>query len=480
EGYREALHFLNAHREDLRLAPGAVLLWLTTPALGDVLEQAPDFADWQTAGATFALPPGRQIERTALGRLSITEAEELRRQIRRCEEMLARPNLGSALTAELKKQLDTGERRLGRVADVRRDYRLHLVDELREHVMRGFAPQVGGRVLSLPLAKIFLPLKALEGRPALAEYAADDLRWQEAAEDLDELGWQQRREEMEKRYAQLQARQSAQRTLGLQELLKERRAVLLGDPGTGKTTMARYVAYALAADDLIHVGEAVRGLLPVLVRLADFGEALRADRELTLPDYVESRLMPQPAFGACLREAIEGSECLVILDGLDEVTDPDLRIEVTARIQALVSAFGGNRFLVTSRIVGYERSPLTRNFKHATLQELEADDKERFVELWYGAIRSEIHDRSLAAGEAELTEALQKKPQIARMAANPLLLTIMVLMHWRGVKLPSRRVQVYQNATDTLIEYWTAERVELDAEEVKQILAPIAHYILSS
>lgn len=67
------------------------------------------------------------------------------------------------------------------------------------------------------------------------------------------------------------------------------------------------------------------------------------------------------------------------------------------------------------------------------------------------------------------------------MAANPLLLTIMVLMHWRGTKLPTRRVQVYQNATDTLIEYWTVERdVNLDAEEIKAILAPIAHYILSS
>jgi hypothetical protein len=68
------------------------------------------------------------------------------------------------------------------------------------------------------------------------------------------------------------------------------------------------------------------------------------------------------------------------------------------------------------------------------------------------------------------------------MAANPLLLTIMVLMHWRGTKLPSRRVQVYQTATDTLVEYWSAQRegVDLDAEEIKNILAPIAHYILSS
>ncbi|MCP4658191.1 MAG: NACHT domain-containing protein, partial [bacterium] len=478
--YQEALHFLNAHREDVRYSHSSVVLWLTSRSLADLREQAPDFADWQNAGARFALPRAQRIERTPLGRLSIAEAEQLRGQVRRFREMLERPNLEAAMAAELRKQLDLAERRLGRIADVRRDYRLHLADELREHVLRGFAPQVGGRVLSLPLAKIFLPLKALEGRPPLAEYA-DDLRRPEPEAERDELGRQPRgTEEVEKGRARLEVRQAAQRPLRLEELLKERRAVLLGDPGSGKTTVTRYVAYALATGDPTHIGPAVGGLLPVLVRLANFGEALAAEPELTLVDYVGLRLMPQPAFGSCLREAIEAGQCLVILDGLDEITVPQLRIAVTARIESLVHAWGGNRFLVTSRIVGYERSPLTRDFQHATLCELTIADRERFVELWYAAIKAEIRDRSLAAREAELIEALRDKPQIARMAANPLLLTIMVLMHWRGVKLPSRRVQVYQNATETLIEYWTAERVRLDAEEVKQILAPIAHHILSS
>ena len=67
------------------------------------------------------------------------------------------------------------------------------------------------------------------------------------------------------------------------------------------------------------------------------------------------------------------------------------------------------------------------------------------------------------------------------MAANPLLLTIIVLMHWRGFKLPNRRVQVYESATNTMIEYWTQQRgVELDAEDIQAVLAPIAYYVLSS
>ncbi len=480
DAYGEALHFLNAHREDLRLAPGAVVLWLDTPTWKDVLEKAPDFADWETGGAAFALPAGRKVERTALGRLPLREAETLRRQVRHIRDMLERPNLRRAMRQELDKQLETAERRLGRIVDLRRDYRLYLMDELREHVLRGFAPQVSGRVLSLPLAKIFLPLSAVGGRPALAEYAEEDLHWQERAAELEELDWKTRREEIEKRRARLQQRQSVQHAFSLEGMLRERRAVLLGDPGSGKTTTARYVTWALAAEDLTHTGTAVRGRLPVLVRLASFAKALEGDRGLTLLDYVSAQLVPRTPFGPMLRQALEAGDCLVILDGLDEVTDPELRTEVTARIRTLVNAYAANRYLVTSRIVGYERTPLTQDFQHATLQELESEDRRRFIALWYQAIGAEIPDRSLAEREAELIEALEKKPQVARLAANPLLLTIMVLMQWRGIKLPSRRGKVYEIATDTLIEYWTAERVELDADEVKQLLAPIAHYILSS
>ena len=275
---------------------------------------------------------------------------------------------------------------------VRQEYYEYLIQELKDHTIRGFAPQVGGRVLSLPISQIFLPLRAVEGRPALAEYAEEDLLRQAASEALGELDWRRRREEMEKRYAQLSARQAAQRPMTLKDLLKEPRSILLGDPGTGKTTTTHYITYALAAGDTAHIGTSVRGLTPVLIRIANYAKACERDSTLHLVEYVEKELYPRPEFGRYLRWAIEHDQCLVMLDGLDEVTNPNLRAQVTDRIQEMVAGFSGNRYMVTSRIVGYERSPLTREFKHATLQELTPEDQERFVQLWYDAIKSEISE----------------------------------------------------------------------------------------
>lgn len=366
---------------------------------------------------------------------------------------------------------------------INKEYREYLIRELKDHVIRGFAPQVGGRVISLPLAKIFLPLQAIEGRPALAKFAEEDLQQQSTATELmGEFDWQRRREEMEKRHAQLSAQQVVQRPLKLSDLLKNSRSVLLGDPGTGKTTVTRYITYALAIGDTTHIGVSARNLIPVLVRIANYGRAFERESTLHLIRYIENELTPRHEFGRFLHQTIESGNCLIILDGLDEVTNPSLRLQVTDRIQEMVASFNLNHYLVTSRIVGYDVSPLTREFTHSTLRDLSTEDQERFVRLWYEAIKSEISDSTHPDGADALIDALRVKPQIARMAANPLLLTIMVLMHWRGVKLPSRRVQVYQIATDTLVEYWTMQRgiVELDAEEIKAILAPIAHYILSS
>ena len=497
DAYARALHFLNTHREDVRHSGVALVLWLTQSTLGDVLEDAADFADWHTVEVTFSLPQGQRAERTALGRLSLREAESLRHQACQLEKMLGRDGLSEAMRRDFEEQLDRAKRRLGRVPDPDRDVRQLLMDELGDHVLRGFAPKVGGQEIALPLREVFLPLQAVEGRPTLSEYAERDLERQAEfgrpeweAEGQSELDWRRRRDELEKHRAHLRAHQSAQRYFDLERLLGEPRAVLLGDPGSGKTTVTRYVAWALAAEDPTHVGQKPMGRLPVLVRLATYGKALEVSREsggdLPLLEYVERQLFDREDLGRYVVSRVESGECLVILDGLDEVSDPALRLEVVRRVQGLVAQQRKNHFLVTSRIVGYERSPLTQEFTHATLRELAPDDRERFVGLWYGAIRKRVKAQSLSEGEASLVKSLQNKPQVARLAANPLLLTIMVLMHFRGVKLPSHRVQVYEIATDTLIEHWTAQRrgteglTGLDALEIKRILAPVAHYILSS
>ncbi len=88
--YHAALDYLNIHREDVRYAECAVVLWLDGERWSDLLERAPDFADWRQASAVFELGEGQRAERTPLGRLAVTEAESLRDQIRRFDDLMER------------------------------------------------------------------------------------------------------------------------------------------------------------------------------------------------------------------------------------------------------------------------------------------------------------------------------------------------------------------------------------------------------
>ncbi len=97
--YQSALNLLNQHREDIIQSKTAAVLWLTSDTYADVLAQAPDFADWGSKAI-----------------LEVTEeTAELLREATRYEKMLAKPNLGKALSEEFNKQLSIINHRLAQI-----------------------------------------------------------------------------------------------------------------------------------------------------------------------------------------------------------------------------------------------------------------------------------------------------------------------------------------------------------------------------
>jgi hypothetical protein len=113
-------------------------------------------------------------------------------------------------------------------------------------------------------------------------------------------------------------------------------AVLLGDPGAGKTTLLKYLATQAAETAL---GAALGGQparIPVLLRISGYAQdGLWKDNSLT--EFLEKyhRLVECPCDDAhrLVVHSLERGECLVLLDGLDEVVDADDRRGVVTRIE---------------------------------------------------------------------------------------------------------------------------------------------------
>ena len=69
----------------------------------------------------------------------------------------------------------------------------------------------------------------------------------------------------------------------------------------------------------------------------------------------------------------------------------------------------------------------------------------------------------------------QQDPRVRRLAINPLLLTLLALLHRAEGRLPSLRIDLYRDCVRLLVERW--RQTPLTEEEVLDVLGPVAAWI---
>ncbi|GAA1839976.1 NACHT domain-containing protein [Asanoa iriomotensis] len=272
-----------------------------------------------------------------------------------------------------------------------------------------------------------------------------------------------------------------------QRLGEARRLVVLGDPGAGKSTLLRWITTAyllrLAEDPdwraLPDVGTLPDAdLLPVLIRCRDLrpehiGGAFDEILNLTLRQQ-EMTDAECSALRGVIRDRLTAGTALVLLDGLDEITDPSLRIRLCRQIERVAGAYPLAPIITTCRIVGYREMDyrMGRGFEHVVVDELEPADKDDFAARWCALV--EPPDRR-AAATAELVADVHSTPQIEALTGNPMLLTTMALVKRKIGKLPSRRADLYWEAVQVLLNWRREVDVPLDPREAMPQLEYLAY-----
>ncbi|MCU0866304.1 MAG: SUMF1/EgtB/PvdO family nonheme iron enzyme [Planctomycetes bacterium] len=213
------------------------------------------------------------------------------------------------------------------------------------------------------------------------------------------------------------------------------RLLVLGEPGAGKSTLARNLVRTLAAEP-----EPV--WLPVFVPLGQLRE-----RELDPFAFAAHAALPHDAPAAAdlarlLRERAGQGEVVFLFDGLDEA-DPKLVDGWLASIGALAASLPCPIALL-ARPIATEGRRLGTEFVVGRVQPLSATERERLIRCLLSP-----------GGANELLDEVARSASLAGLCCNPLLLTLAAIVAEEAMverrPIPTRRRELYEQAIRLLL-----------------------------
>ncbi|WP_008319481.1 NACHT domain-containing protein [Leptolyngbya sp. PCC 6406] len=329
------------------------------------------------------------------------------------------------------------------------------------------------RVDAIKLWAMFIEQTVREALPPMRYDLPSDLKRQLQAEGRLEADLSPEALEYDRReYFQQPARKV------LEVVADSQRAVILGDPGSGKSSLLQYLALEWAeaqTSEGFKTSEVLR--LPLLIELREFAITPSAN---FLEFLHRGRGVDWQFDQQQLHQHLLESPTLVMFDGLDEVFDRATQSTVIDDIIRFSQQYPKAQVLVTSRIIGYNPDRLQHSdFRHFTIQSLDTDEIHEFIDRWYDLSMGSDPDKVRL--KQRLKDAIANSKAIANLADNPLLLTMMAILN-RRQELPRDRADLYDQASRVLLYHWDVDhkrlQIPMDAigrREKQEMLRLIAY-----
>lgn len=218
------------------------------------------------------------------------------------------------------------------------------------------------------------------------------------------------------------------------------RFIVLGKPGAGKTTFLKYLALAM-----VHRQSVIQQRrLPIFVTLRDW-----ADKKSSLIDYIVEQfdICGFEQAGLFVEHLLKQGNCLVLLDGLDEVSQEANLDGIIRDIRDFTDKYSDNQFVMSCRVAAYNH--WFERFTDVEMADFNQEQIETFVRNWF--------KDEPKTGE-ECLKHLKNSPQLKELSSVPLLLTLLCITYDENNYFPANKAELYEEAVETLLKKWDSSR----------------------
>ena len=255
----------------------------------------------------------------------------------------------------------------------------------------------------------------------------------------------------------------------LDDDLEIKRILLEGGPGQGKSTITQMAAQiyrekflptkdSQARDENWHRLCKLR--VPIRIELRDFAHWLTQDPDRSLDQYI-ARTISVDSGGASvsvedIHQLVERSSLILILDGLDEIGNDELRDRIIDTCMDSVTRFetvlrADIRVVLTTRppaVVG--RWGKLEGFARVLLAPMEIDRIDEYLQRWLNAQVGTEDERSRI--EASFNSR-RGESHVEALVRNPMQLSVLLqFIYLKGEAFPDRRAELYRDYFQIVID----------------------------
>lgn len=268
-------------------------------------------------------------------------------------------------------------------------------------------------------------------------------------------------------------------------LSRTTRAAILAKPGGGKSTLIRRIALAYAFParrEKVNDNLPEHDWFPTYIRCRDIGEDATKSISEIIGTIVQRAEITRhkKTFDILVEDALQSGNMLLLIDGLDEISNERQRICFVNQLRTFVATYPKVHLLITSRETGFRvvAGTLASYCEQYSIANLnEAEIKELSLK-WHQAILGKSEQTMQESNK--VSGIILNDERILMLAENPLLLTTLLFVkRWVGY-LPTKKGRLYEEMVKLLLVTWNAVGHEkLDMDESEPQLAYVAYKMMT-